>query len=253
MASVPRALIFAAGLGTRLRPLTDSIPKALVQVGGKPLLWHVVMKLKAAGYREITVNVHHFPDQIIEYIASQQGGDFAGLEISVSDERDLLRDTGGGIKYAGRFLSTASTPFLVHNVDVLTNLSLEWLEGQARPEALATLVVSERQTSRYLLFDEDMRLVGWTNLATGEVKLTRGAQDVNQCRRLAFSGIHLVSPTIFRVFDELKTDERFSIIDFYLAACGAYPIYGVVPEDFRFMDIGKIAALPQAEEFIKSL
>lgn len=258
-----RAMVFAAGLGTRLRPLTDNIPKALVPVGGKPLLWHVLMKLKAAGYSEIVVNVHHFPNQIIDYITSQLDRDFADLQIHISDESDFLRDTGGGIRYAERYLidspvsplqcEPAEKPFLVHNVDVLTNLSPEWLAGQARPDALATLVVSERETSRYFLFDDSMRLVGWTNISTGEVRTPFPELKAENCRKLAFAGIHLISPKIFRVFDELGVASRFSITDFYVSACGKYPIYGVVPDDFRFMDIGKIATLPQAEAFLASL
>ena len=276
-ASVPvrRALVFAAGLGTRLRPLTDNMPKALVPVGGKPLLWHILMKLKAAGYSEIVINVHHFPDQIIDYISSQLCGDFAGLHISISHERRLLRGTGGGIEYARRFLDNGTQAFLAHNVDVLTNLSLEWLEGQADPRALSTLVVSERETNRYFLFDETMRLVGWTNVSTGEVRspycedmsqmaemlpptlqspaAPNGVLDLSRCRKLAFAGIHLINPRIFAVLESMYFGNCFSITDFYVSVCAEYPIYGVVPADFRFMDIGKIATLPAAEAFLAGL
>lgn len=264
-----RAMVFAAGLGTRLKPLTDNMPKALVPVGERPLLWHVLMKLKAAGCSEIVVNVHHFAEQIIDYVASQQNKDFSGLSLHISDERDLLRDTGGGILYAEKYLNITSSqdvatcrggdlprpcePFLVHNVDVLTNLSLEWLTKKASPEALATLVASERQTSRYFLFDSDMRLVGWTNISTGEVRTPFPDLKVENCRKLAFAGIHLISPDIFKVFREMGLKERFSITDFYISVCGKYPIYGVVPDGFRFMDIGKIGTLPQAEAFLASL
>ena len=161
-----KAMIFAAGLGTRLRPLTDTMPKALVPVCGNPLLYHVITKLKAAGYTELVINVHHFAGQIREYLATH---DF-GLSISVSDESDLLLETGGGIAHAKDLLLPTDEPFLIHNVDILSNLDIPWLRSQTRPEALSTLLVSERETSRYLLFDDAMRLVGWTNVTTGEVK-----------------------------------------------------------------------------------
>ncbi len=160
-----KALIFAAGLGTRLKPLTDRMPKALVEVGGHPLLYHVIEKLKAAGADEITVNVHHYPDMIANYLNSN---DF-GVRINISDERDSLRETGGGILFAEPFLR-GSGGFLVHNVDILSNLDISWLLSQvhaASEPPLATLVVSERKTSRYLLFDEEMRMVGWTIEASG--------------------------------------------------------------------------------------
>ena len=168
-----KAMIFAAGLGTRLKPITDTMPKALVPVCGQPLLYHVINKLVAAGYDDLVVNVHHFPDQIIHYLHSH---DF-GARIAVSDERDFLRETGGGIRYAKHLLTEDEIPgqagndgiepFLVHNVDIVSNLDLNWLREQHREGALATLVASERKTQRYFLFDEDNRLKGWTNIATG--------------------------------------------------------------------------------------
>ena len=198
-----KAMIFAAGLGTRLRPLTDTMPKALVPVGGKPLLLRVVEKLKDAGFYDLVINVHHFADLIEDYVRAN--GNF-GVRVAFSDERDLLRDTGGGILHARNLLLGDKAPdksdsadgfFLVHNVDIISNLDIRWFCSQARPDALAVLLVSERQSSRYLLFDDSMRLVGWTNVKTGEVKSPYRDLDVSKCHRYAFSGIHLVSDRIF--------------------------------------------------------
>lgn len=244
-----KALIFAAGLGTRLRPLTDSLPKALVPVGGEPLLHHVIRKLRAAGYDELVVNVHHFASQVIDYLSAH---DF-GVSIRISDESALLRETGGGIAFARGLLEPLEGPFLVHNVDILSNLDLAWLREQTRPEALATLVVSERKTSRYLLFGEDMRLKGWTNVQTGEVRSPYPAEELKHCRALAFSGIHNLSPAIFDAFREADMPERFPIMDFYIQACGKHPIYGVVPNNLQLVDVGKLDTLAAAEEFISSI
>ena len=232
-----RAMIFAAGLGTRLKPITDTLPKALVPVGGQPLLSHVIRKLVSAGYDHLVVNVHHFPDLIIDYLKEH---DF-GVQVDVSDERDFLLETGGGIAHA--------RPFLVHNVDILSNLDLGWLREQHRPDALATLLVSDRKTQRYLLFREDGRLAGWTNLATGEVRSPYPDLDPSACRMLAFSGIHYMSCGIFQAFEALEMPERFPIMDFYLKACDRYPIYAAVPQDLQLLDVGKLDTLAQAEQY----
>ena len=241
-----KAMVFAAGLGTRLKPLTDTMPKALVPVCGQPLLYHVLTKLVAGGYEDIVVNVHHFPDQIIEYLRAH---DF-GARITVSDERFLLRETGGGIKCAQPLLSSSGgmgDPFLVHNVDIVSNLDFKWLREQHRPGALATLVVSERKTQRYFLFDDDGRLRGWTNLATGEVRSPFGDIDPDRLHKMAFAGIHLISPAVFGAFDSYGFGERFPIVDFYLKACADHPIYGVVPPGFTLVDVGKYDTLPDVE------
>ena len=231
-----QAMLFAAGLGTRLKPLTDTMPKALVRVGGQPLIWHVIMKLKAAGCERIVVNVHHFADQIVDYL--QANGHF-GLDIRISDETSGLLETGGGIKKALP-LFDPSEPILIHNVDILSNLDLTSL-----PTDTPLLVVSELTTKRYLLFDDDMRLQGWTNIETGEVKGSRAP------RKLAFSGIHVMHPSLYPLFADYP--ERFPIMDFYLKACADHLIKGFEAKDLRLMDVGKLDTLDQAEKFIKSL
>lgn len=243
-----KAMVFAAGLGTRLKPITDSIPKALVPVCGDPLLGHVLRKLVASGYDDIVVNVHHFAGQIREYLNSH---DF-GVRISVSDESDLLRETGGAVRHARPLLEGGGN-FLIHNVDIISDLDLQWFRNACRPEALATLLVSDRQTQRYFLFDDSMRLVGWTNLASGEVRSPYPGLDAGKCRRLAFSGIHNISPRIFEVFDSYGCPERFSIVDFYLRACAEYPIYGVVPENLTLVDVGKLDSLALAAQLCTKL
>jgi NDP-sugar pyrophosphorylase family protein len=230
-----QAMIFAAGLGTRLKPLTDTMPKALVPVGGQPLLWHVIMKLKAAGYERIVVNVHHFAQQIIDYL---QANTNFGLDIRISDERQQLLETGGGIKKALP-LFDANAPILIHNVDILSNLDL-----CALPMDAPLLVVSERKTKRYLQFDDTMRLVGWKNIETGELKGSEG-------RSLAFSGIHIFHPSLAPLLSDWP--ERFPIMDFYLKACGDHLIRGYEARDLNLLDVGKLDSLDQAEKFIKSL
>ena len=243
-----KAMIFAAGLGTRLRPLTDTMPKALVPVCGNPLLYHVITKLKAAGYTELVVNVHHFAGQIREYLATH---DF-GLPIHISDETEELLETGGGIAHAKDLLLPTEEPFLIHNVDILSNLDIPWFRSQTRPEALSTLLVSERETSRYLLFNDEMRLMGWTNVKTGEVRSPYPQEALKGCRKYAFSGIHNISPAIFDAFEKAGFSGRFPIMDFYIRECANYPIYGVVAENLKLIDVGKLDSLAEAERLFRA-
>ena len=230
-----QAMIFAAGLGTRLKPLTDTMPKALVRVGGQPLLWHVVQKLKSSGYDHIVVNVHHFADQIVDYL---KANNHFGIDIQISDESTGLLETGGGIKKALP-LFDAESPILIHNVDILSNLDFATMDLTE-----SVLFVSERKTKRYLQFDDNMRLVGWKNIETGEVKGREG-------RSLAFSGIHMIGPSMYPLFADWP--ERFPIMDFYLKACSNYIIRGIEVKDLKLMDVGKLDTLEQAETFIKQL
>lgn len=239
-----QAMIFAAGLGTRLKPITDRMPKALVPVGGQPLLWHVIQKLRAAGFERIVINVHHFADQIIDYIEANQN---FGLDIRISDERVALLDTGGGIKHALP-LFDPSMPILIHNVDILSNVDLAALyQAMLDSQADALLLVSQRQTKRYLLFADDDRLCGWTNIETGEVKGSPSTIHY-PLKQLAFSGIHVLSPSTFSLFEQMP--DRFSIIDFYLQHASHCFFKGKAQENLRLLDVGKLDSLEQAEEFL---
>jgi len=241
-----QAMIFAAGLGTRLKPLTDTMPKALVPVGGQPLLWHVIQKLKAAGFGRIVVNVHHFAQQIIDYLAAN--GNF-GLDIRISDETSQLLETGGGIRKALP-LFDKDEPILIHNVDILSNVDLAAFYDRPYPRhADAALLVSPRETKRYLLFDRSDCLVGWINKETGQVKSPY--QEVHYSQMLAFSGIHVISPELFPLMEVWP--DRFPIIDFYLHHCDETDIRCVVKNDLRLMDVGKLDTLHEAEEFLETL
>ena len=246
-----QAMIFAAGLGTRLKPLTDTMPKALVRVGGQPLLWHVIQKLKAAGYERIVVNVHHFAQQIIDYLKEN---DNFGLDIRISDETSGLLETGGGIKKALPLFDQDSL-VLIHNVDILSNVNLrrifEFTASAAATDASvdALLLVSDRKTKRYLLFDDELILDGWTNIETGEVRSPYKGLDPLNCKRLAFSGIHMISPRIYPLFDEMP--DRFGIIDFYLKFCHQCAFLGYEQKGLRLLDVGKLDTLEQAEQFLK--
>jgi len=241
-----KALVFAAGLGTRLKPLTDMMPKAMVPIDGKPLLEHVLVKLIDSGFDEIIVNVHHFADQIIDFIAAKKQ---FGVRIEISDERELLLETGGGIKKAAWFFDDGK-PFLVHNVDILSNIDLQALyQSHLAHQGMATVVVSQRETARYFLFDNELRMKGWTNIKTGEVKSPFASFDPSTCQRLAFSGIHVLSPAIFEQMNGWSG--KFSIIDFYLAVAAQQTIRGYVPVNLQMIDVGKLDSLHEAENFLR--
>jgi len=243
-----KAMIFAAGTGSRLKPYTDHIPKALIPIDGKPMLEHIILKLKAAGFTEIIINVHHLSEQIIEFLA---GKDNFGITIHISDERDYLLDTGGGIKHAAQFLQ-GDEPFLVHNVDIISNVDLKALyQHHLDTNPLATLLVSKRDTSRYLLFNKENKLSGWRNKETGEVKSYYPDFDPSVHNEFAFNGIHVISPQIFEWMDEWTG--KFSIINFYLAVCAKTPIQAFEQADLRILDIGKPDALELAQDFIKDI
>lgn len=247
-----KAMIFAAGLGTRLKPITDSMPKALVPVEGKALLERVMRKLMDAGADSFVVNVHHFPDQIKDFLAAN---DNFGAKVAVSDEQPDVLETGGGILNARNLIREAGDEdgFLVHNVDILSNLDVRSFVSQVRPEALATLLVSDRQTQRYFLFNDEMRLVGWTNIATGEVRSPFPGLDVEKCHKYAFAGVHYISDKVFEVMEDLGYEGRFPIVDFYLKAAGTHPIYGVAPAGLKLMDVGKISTLESCRSFLAEI
>jgi NDP-sugar pyrophosphorylase family protein len=242
-----KAMIFAAGMGTRLKPLTDTIPKALVPVGGKPLLQHIIEKLKRFGFNEIIINIHHFGQQIIDFVQENNSFD---IRIEFSDEREQLLDTGGGIKKAAWFFDD-NKPFLVHNVDILSNIDLQELyHFHLKNNTIATLLCSIRQTSRYLLFDTDNHLRGWINTKTGEVKSPIHSIDPFDYQHAAFSGIQILSPAIFSYMASFE--EKFSTIDFYLSICDKANLTAFIPNNQQVFDVGKIDTLSEADNFIFS-
>lgn len=236
-------VIFCAGLGTRLKPLTDTIPKALVPLAGKPLLQWQVEKLRDAGITDIIVNVHHFPDMIIDVVRANEGW---GSNILISDERNQLLETGGGLKkIINEQLKIFNNPILACNVDILSNIDLRALISAYERTGVSQLVVSDRQTQRYLCFDEQNHLCGWTNIATGELKGRDGCH-------LAFSGMQILNTGILSLLKEMKED-KFSLIDFYLRNMQHMPLHAFVPTNYRMMDVGKIDQIEEAERFAENL
>lgn len=240
-----KAMIFAAGMGTRLKPLTDTMPKALVPVSGRPLLQILLDRLYAAGFDSAVINVYHFAQQIIDYVQNNP----QPMQISISDESAMLLETGGGIRHAMRFFNDGQ-PFLVHNVDILHNADLKAFYENCAHTADATLLVSPRDTQRYLLIDDEDRLVGWTNIKTGQIKSPYQDLNPDQYRKMAFSGIHIFSPQLIPLM--YTWPEKFSIIDFYLAICHRFTIKVCVQEDLKLVDVGKLDTLARAEEFLKA-
>lgn len=236
------AMIFAAGLGTRLRPLTNDRPKALVEVNGRTLLEHNIVKLKAAGFDHIVVNVHHFGEQIIRFLDAHQN---FGIDIRVSDERGLLLDTGGGLRQAMPLFED-DAPVLIHNVDIVSEADLAAIYNKVKANGhIATLIINQRNTSRYLLFDEDYRLRGWTNVQTGEVKGERASLQ------RAFSGIHVVEADLARYLNEYNANAPFPIMDFYLSYCNRLSIGAIeLPTSCRWVDCGKVESLTKAAEIL---
>ena len=248
-------MIFAAGLGTRLKPYTDHCPKAMVDVAGRPMIAHQLLKLKAAGFDLVVINVHHYAEQIINYVEAHDG---FGLDIAFSDERGQLLETGGGIRKAIPLFAPDS-PVLIHNVDIFSNADLDALyKEHIASDADASLLVSQRTTSRYFVFDDENHLVGWKNLQIGEVRtacdklrpaLEQLTADCAPYRLRAFSGIHVISPTLFPLLEQ--QDEVFSITTFYWQQSQHQCIRGVeAPKDFRWVDAGKPDTLAKAAEIV---
>jgi len=245
-----RAMVLAAGLGTRLRPLTDNRPKALVQVGGRTLLEMALARLNSFGIREVIVNVHHFADMIVDYLKANK--DF-GMRIEVSREDGVLLDTGGGLKKAAYFFlensGAAEEPFVLHNVDVISTIDLHRMaQFHAENRALATLAVQERPTSRYLLFDEQLQLCGRKSGRDGQAELVRNSSHP---KPLAFSGIHVISPRLF----SLMTEEGvFSIIAPYLRlAAQGEKIIAFRSDEYQWRDLGRLDDVMQADQDARQL
>ena len=242
-----KAMIFAAGLGTRLRPLTDHQPKALVPIAGKSMLERTILKLKEAGFNDITINIHHFGEQILEYLKNNHN---FGVTIHISDERKTLLDTGGGVLHARSFLD-GNKPILIHNVDILSDIDLNALyQYHINNQAEATLAISDRQTSRYLIFDKQNRLNGWINKTTGEIKPNGFKYDEDQYHPMAFAGIHVISPSLFEHMRQKGWQGKFSIISFYLSVCAEKPLFGWPIANVTWFDIGKPDSLTQAESYL---
>jgi NDP-sugar pyrophosphorylase family protein len=235
-----KAMILAAGLGTRLKPFTDKHPKALAIVNGKTILQRNIEYLASHGIKEVIINVHHFADQIIDLIKENNG---FGSAISFSDETNEVLETGGGIKKSAWFFENEEAPFVVMNVDILTDMNLnEMILQHQKNLPLATLAVTSRQTSRYFLFDEKNHLCGWENVKTGETKISKRSENYFQ---KAFSGIHVISPKIFSL---IKMDGKFSMVDAYLELAKSHVIAAFDHTNSKFIDVGKPESILTAEE-----
>lgn len=237
-----KAMILAAGLGTRLKPLTNKIPKALIQVNQKPMLQILIGRLIEFGIKDIIINVHHFAEQVIQFLEEKK---HFGINIEISDERNLLLDTGGGIKKASWFFKDEES-FLVHNVDAFTNINLNKLfDSYLNSDAIATLAVKERESSRKLLFNEYNELCGWKNLKSGEEKIIK--EDQNNLSEFAFSGVQILSS---RCFDLMPDEKVFSSINFYLKIAESEKISAFIHNTDYFVDLGKIENLREAEKLL---
>lgn len=239
-----KAMILAAGLGTRLRPLTDDRPKALVELGGRTLLEITIARLREFGVTEIIVNVHHFANKVIEFLHAKSN---FGIRIEVSREDDLLLDTGGGLRKAAWFFHGSEEPFLLHNVDVLSNIDLEkMLQTHKQQNALVTLAMQQRESSRQLLFDQDLQLCGRRIGRDAQPTLVRPSRNAQE---LAFCGIHVISPRMLQLITE---DGVFSIIDTYLRLAGAgEKVAGFRADKYYWRDLGRKEHIKLAEQDIR--
>lgn len=242
------ALILAAGLGTRLGDLTSDRPKALVEVAGCTMLEHQLRHLSAAGFDRFVINIHHFAPKVRHFLEEHKN---FGLDISLSDESDLLLDTGGGIRKAMKMFVN-DLPVLVHNVDIFSSTDLRSLyEGHLKSGADSTLLVAERSTSRYLYFDSDSMLRGWSNEKTGQIRSPYPDFVKSQFTPCAFQGIHVLSPTLLPLLDEIP-EQRFSITDFYVDNASRLKLRSVLSDPKEWVDAGKPEALDRAAQIIKA-
>ena len=237
-----QAMILAAGLGTRLKPITEELPKALVEVNGKTLLEIAIRNLIENDFRRIVINVHHFADKVKEFL----GNNTFAADIFISDESDLLLDTGGGIKHAKKFFE--NSPILIHNVDIISNLNLkEFYQYHISDDSVASLVVSNRKSNRYLLFNEADILCGWQDVNKNEKIIVREDSKLNQ---LAFNGIHILNP---HLIDSFPDEKVFSVIKAYLKIASTEDIHAYVSNDIKWIDVGKADSLQKASQLIKSI
>lgn len=245
-----KGMILAAGLGTRLRPLTDNLPKALIEVEGVPMLERVIRKLKSQGVDEIVVNIHHFGQMIIDFLTSRD----LGVKTIISDERDFLLDTGGGlIKAKDKLFSDKCDYALIHNVDIISNANLEELRGVHLSSGNdVTLLVSERESSRKLFFDEKINLKGWHNIKSGELR-PDGFQPGFSHKEYAFSGIYIINRRAAEEMEKLMGSGKFSVMDYFLHKDRTLQIGGCIQRDLLLLDIGKPATLSQASELLRDI
>jgi NDP-sugar pyrophosphorylase family protein len=231
-------MVLAAGLGTRLRPLTNERPKALVEVAGRTLLEIALRRLSDFGVRDVIINVHHFADMVVGYL---EANDNFGMQIEISRE-DILLDTGGGLKKAGWFFEGDSEPFILHNVDVISTIDLgAMLRCHHEKQSLATLAVQNRSTSRYLLFDQRLQLCGRRLVREQKVEIVQAAAQTHE---LAFAGIHVISP---RLLSMLTEEGSFSIITSYLRLAGQRErIVGFRADAYEWQDLGTPENVAQA-------
>ncbi len=234
-------MILAAGLGTRLKPFTDKHPKALAMVNGKSLLQRNIEYLQKIGITEVLVNVHHFADQIIDAINTNNGW---GSTVTISDETDAVLETGGGLKKAAWYFKN-ETSFLLINADILTNLDLDALVVQhTNTGALATLAVSDRNSSRYFLFDEAGKLCGWKNQNTGEYKPVHlNDSNTEHLQAKAFSGIQVIDTKLLAL---MQREGKFSMVDVYLDLCATHTILAYDHTGATLLDVGKPESLALA-------
>lgn len=244
-----KAIVFAAGLGTRLKPFTETKPKALVPLDGVPMLERVILNIKSCGITDIIVNIHHFGQQIVNFLNENHN---FGVNITISDETDLLLDTGGGILKAKSLLLNGDEPFVAHNSDIFTDINLsEMIDYHCSSSADATLLVKKRDTQRHLVFDNQNTLVGWTNIATGQVK-PADFSITNEHSLMAFGGVHVISPSIFKHMEHYHNLPVFSTVPFYVDTCKEITVKGFNPSNHNWFDIGKMETLKQAEAFLNS-
>lgn len=239
-----KAMIFAAGKGTRLQPLTNSTPKALVEVNGITLLERAIVHLKNFGIKDIIINIHYLGEQIVDFVKQNNNFD---INISFSDETDELLDTGGGLKKASWFFND-NNPFLVYNTDIISDININKLyKLHIESKSTVTLAVRQRSSSRYFLFNDLMKLCGWKNTKTNEEIIP---VKINSLNELAFSGIHVISPNLFKFF---PNKNKFSIIETYLSNISKVDIVGFNHSQDYWFDVGSIQKLNEAESFLHSL
>jgi NDP-sugar pyrophosphorylase family protein len=233
-----KAMILAAGLGTRLKPFTDKHPKALAIVNGKTLLQRNIEYLSSFGFTDIIVNVHHFAEQVINTLKHNNG---FGAAITISNEEDKVLETGGGLLKAKDFFD--EKPFALMNVDVLTNLDLLVMMKQHKQlKGVATLAVTSRITTRYFLFNDEGLLCGWKNIKTNEQKMSR---EESIYREKAFSGVHIISPELFKM---IPFKGKFSLVDVYLYVAKSEDLYAFDHSGEKFIDVGKPESIAKAEQ-----